>query len=292
MINAPLVGVLDGLLAVSYVMVHAVTRRINFALGAVSIVAAYTAANTALWLLIQYPGTPTFVVVSLAFTAAVAHVAILGFAIQHLLTEPLLRAQTLAAMTATIGLAIFLEDAVRLANDSRERWLPPLFPGTVQLGGTASFLVQVPAINLTVTGLGLALEGGLLLFMAYHPFGRAWRAVADDLGMAELCGIDVSRTVMLTMVLASAVAGVSGALLAVTYGVASYYGGFVIALKTLFVAVIGGINSIGGVLLAGLLLGVFEALWSGYAPIAYRDVAAFAALAIIMVLLPRGLGGR
>jgi branched-chain amino acid transport system permease protein len=130
-----------------------------------------------------------------------------------------------------------------------------------------------------------------MLFIARHPFGRIWRACSEDLKMAELSGVNVGRTVMITFALASACAGTAGALLAVSYGVASFSGGFVIGLKTLFVAVVGGLNSVPGVFAGGVLLAVFETFWSATIGPDLRDAAAFLALTALMIARPQGLFG-
>ncbi|HXF54618.1 MAG TPA: branched-chain amino acid ABC transporter permease [Hyphomicrobiaceae bacterium] len=289
LINATFISVLYGLLAVSYVLIHGLTRRINLAFGALAIVAGYTTISTAIVVMLLMPGEP-MVAVAAGALVGVVHTGLIGGIIDRTVARPLLRAGSLAVLVATLGLAIALEEAVRLAYGSRELWLPPLRHAPLEVGGTAAFPVQVSVLHIIVAALSALVAAGLLAFISRHPFGRLWRAAAEDVTMAELCGVDVGRVLTITLVLACALAGFAGAMIAVAYGVASFYGGFVIGLKTLFVAVVGGLGSVGGALAGGFILGIFETLWSGYAPLGYRDVAALSLLALLLIAFPQGLG--
>jgi branched-chain amino acid transport system permease protein len=289
LLNALFISVLYGLLAVSYVLIHGLTRRINFAFGALAIVAGYTTISTAIVVMLLVPGE-LMLAIAAAVVLGVAHTGLIGCIIDRTLARPLLRAGSLAVLVATLGLAISLEEAVRLAYGARELWLPPIYDVPIPLGGTQAFPVQITLVHLIVAGLSVLVAVALVVFIDRHPFGRLWRAAAEDLGMAELCGVDVSRVLSITLIMACALAGFAGAMIAVAYGVASFYGGFVIGLKTLFVAVVGGLGSVGGALAGGFILGVFETLWSGYAPLGYRDVAALSLLTLLMIAFPHGIG--
>jgi branched-chain amino acid transport system permease protein len=289
LLNALFISVLYGLLAVSYVLIHGLTQRINFAFGALAIVAGYTTISTVIVVMLLAPGEP-MLAIGAGVLVGVAHTGLIGWVIDRTLARPLIRAGSLAVLVATLGLAIGLEEAVRLAYGARELWLPPIYDVPVPLGGTSAFPVQITIVHLVVAAASVLVAAALVVFIARHPFGRLWRAVAEDLKMAELCGVDVSRVLTITLVMACALAGFAGAMIAVAYGVASFYGGFVIGLKTLFVAVVGGLGSVGGALAGGFILGVFETLWSGYAPLGYRDVAALSLLTLLMIAFPRGIG--
>jgi branched-chain amino acid transport system permease protein len=290
LLNATQVAAFYGLLAVSYVLIHAVTRRINFAFGALSIWASYTIVNVAMWLMLYLPGQVLLPLLAGA-TVAIAHTVLTGVVIERMVVRPLVREPSLAMLAATLGLALAMEELMRLANDSRERWLIPLDSWDIRLGGPTSFPVIVTGVQVTVVVIACSLAGGLMLLIARHPFGRVWRACSEDLRMAELTGVDVARTVMITFALATACAATAGVLMALSYGVASYSGGFVIGLKTLFIAVVGGLNSVPGVFVGGILLGAFETAWSAVFGPNYRDAAAFAALTALMIARPEGLFG-
>ena len=290
LLNATQVAAFYGLLAVSYVLMHAITRRINFAFGALSIWASYTIVNVSMGLMLIWPGRELLPLL-IGAAAAIAHTVLTGLVIERSVVRPLVREPSLAMLAATLGLALGMEEAMRLANDSREKWLIPFDGWDFRLGGPASFPVMVTGVQITVVVIACSIGAGLMLFIARHPFGRIWRACAEDLKMAELTGVDVGRTMMVTFALASACAGVAGVLMAVSYGVASFSGGFVIGLKTLFVAVVGGLNSVPGVFVGGILLGVFETAWSAIFGPNMRDAAAFLALTGLMIARPQGLLG-
>ncbi len=289
-LNATQVAAFYGLLAVSYVLMHAITRRINFAFGALSIWASYTIVNVSMWLMLIWPGH-VLLPLLLGAVVAIAHTVLTGLIIERTTVRPLVREPSLAMLAATLGLALAMEEAMRLANDSREKWLIPLDGWDVRLGGPATFPIMVTGVQIAVVLIACSIGGALMLFIARHPFGRIWRACAEDLKMAELTGVNVSRTVMITFGLASACAGVAGVLMAVSYGVASFSGGFVIGLKTLFIAVVGGLNSVPGVFVGGIILAAFETAWSATFGPNYRDAAAFLCLTGLMIARPQGLFG-
>ena len=290
LLNATQVASFYGLLAVSYVLMHAITRRINFAFGALSIWASYTIVNISMWLMLIWPGH-VLLPLLIGSGAALAHTVLTGLIIERTVVRPLVREPSLAMLAATLGLALAMEEAMRLANDSREKWLLPIDGLDYRLGGPAAFPVMVTGVQIIVVIVACSIGAGLMLFIARHPFGRIWRACAEDLKMAELTGVNVSRTVMITFALASSCAAVAGVLMTLSYGVASFSGGFVIGLKTLFIAGAGGLNSIPGVFVGGIILGAFETAWSAIFGPNMRDAAAFLALTGLMIARPQGLFG-
>jgi branched-chain amino acid transport system permease protein len=128
--------------------------------------------------------------------------------------------------------------------------------------------------------------------MSRTPFGRAARACADDVAIAALCGVNVERTTALTFCLGAAYAAVAGMVVLLRYGGASFYDGFLLGFKALTAAIIGGIGSVPGAMLGGLLIGLLEALWAGYLTIAYKDVAIFGLLTVVLIWRPQGLFGE
>lgn len=282
-LNASVVSALYGLLAVAYVLVHGITRRVNLAFGALSVWAAYLAINLALFLMLNNPGA-TLLPLLMAGAYAIVGTATLGAAIERLVVRPLVRTGTLAMLTATLGLLIALEETMRLLNNSSEKWLMPLFnePIALDAGGA----VQTTPMQIFVCAIALALAGAVIVGMQRLPFGRRWRAVSQDPAMAELCGIDTGRVLSLTFVLASASAAAAGVLGALYYGQASFSSGLIVGLKTLFVAVVGGLDSVGGTFAAAVALGLFETFWSGYFSEEWRDVISLLGLAALMILLP------
>jgi branched-chain amino acid transport system permease protein len=288
-LNAFQVSAFYSLLAAAFVLLHGVANRINLAFGAFAMWSAYlTMAGitlaTALW-----PFAAPALLLALGVAGAVLNTAALGLAVHRTVIAPLIRQPSLAMLIATIGTALVLEEIMRIANDSRERWLAPLLAEPILVVPSAVYPVQLTRIQFIVIAGSLLLAGGLALFIARHPFGRTWRACSQDLGMAELCGIDVGRALTASFLLAAASAATSGAFIAAYYGSVSFAMGTAIGLKTLFVAVIGGLNSIAGAFAGALILGFFETMWSAYAGGEWRDVAAFAVLTGLLILRPNGL---
>ena len=133
---------------------------------------------------------------------------------------------------------------------------------------------------------------GLTLIINRTELGRAQRAAAADPLMAALCGIDVDRTISVTFVIGASLAAVAGVMVVLYYGVIDFFIGFLAGLKAFTAAVLGGIGSLPGALLGGLVLGLVESFWAAYADAAYKDVAAYAILVLVLILRPSGLLGR
>jgi branched-chain amino acid transport system permease protein len=152
--------------------------------------------------------------------------------------------------------------------------------------------VTVSQLQLMIVGLTFALMVGFTCLIRFTPLGRAMRATEEDMTMAALLGVNVDRTISTTFVIGAALAAVAGLMVTLYYGVVDFYIGFVAGIKAFTAAVLGGIGSLPGAMLGGLLIGVIEALWSGYFSIAYKDVAVFAILVLVLIFRPSGLLGR
>jgi len=194
-------------------------------------------------------------------------------------------------LIGTIGLALVLQEGLRVAQGSRLKWVQPLLNAPQAVGRSGDFVVTVTPVALGAAMLCLGAALGLLALMRWSRFGRAWRACADDALAAELFGVDRNRILLRTFALASVMAGLAGYVMTVYYGTVGYAGGIVLGLKALLAAVAGGIGSVPGAFLGGLLLGCAEALWSGLFPIELRELAIFSLLAVLMVIRPHGLFG-
>ena len=152
--------------------------------------------------------------------------------------------------------------------------------------------IIVSPSQLALAALALAVIAGLVLLLRRSAFGRAYRACADDPGAAALVGVNVDRTTRQACVLGSVLAAVAGFVLVAHYGVVSFTMGTLLGLKALTAAVVGGIGSVPGAALGGVLIGMFESLWAGYLPGAYREVALFVVLALALAFRPDGLLGQ
>jgi branched-chain amino acid transport system permease protein len=290
-VNGITLGCLYGLLAIGYTLVYGVIGRINLAFGEVAIIGAYATftAVTALALLGVGPA-PLALFGVLALVAAVG--AAYGLATERVVFRPLRVVPSQAPLIATLGLAIFLQEALRLLQGADERWVQPVFSAAHHLSAAPGFALTVNTSQIIVVAIALTLYGALWLLMTRTAFGRAARACADDVAMAALSGVNVERTVALTFALGAAYAAVAGFVVLLRYGGASFYDGFLLGFKALTAAIVGGIGSVPGAMLGGLLIGALEIFWAGYFDLNYRDVATFTLLAAVLIWRPNGLLGH
>jgi branched-chain amino acid transport system permease protein len=290
-VNSITLGCLYGLLAIGYTLVYSIIGRINLAFGEIAIIGAYTTfiTVTALALLGLGP-LPLALLGVLALVAAIG--AVYGLATERVVFRPLREVPSQAPLIATLGLAIFLQESLRLLQGAEDRWVQPVFSAAHDLSATAGFALTVNTAQLLIVGLSGALYGALWLLMTRTGFGRAARACADDVAMAGLCGVNVERTVALTFALGAAYAAIAGFVVLLRYGGASFHDGFLLGFKALTAAIVGGIGSVSGAMLGGVLIGALEIFWAGYLNFAYRDVATFALLAVVLIWRPHGLLGQ
>jgi branched-chain amino acid transport system permease protein len=290
-VNGITLGSLYGLLAIGYTLVYGIIGRINLAFGEIAIIGAYTTfvAVTALALL-GFGPLPLALLAVLALVAAIG--ATYGLATERLVFRPLREVPSQAPLIATLGLAIFLQEALRLLQGADDRWVQPVFSAAHHLSAAPGFALTVNTSQLMVIAVALVLYGALWLLMSRTGFGRAVRACADDVAMAALCGVNVERTVALTFALGGAYAAIAGFVVLLRYGGVSFHEGFLLGFKALTAAIVGGIGSVPGAMLGGVLIGALEVFWAGYVNLQYRDVATFALLAVVLIWRPHGLLGQ
>ncbi|HEX5957024.1 MAG TPA: branched-chain amino acid ABC transporter permease, partial [Hyphomicrobiaceae bacterium] len=273
------------LLAPAYALVYGLIGRINLAFGEFAAVAAYGALlGTAIasgWGM----AAPALLALTLGLWSAAVH----GLAASRLIFSHLSRSSGQHALIATIGLALALQEYLRLFQGSALRWVAPVLNQPVALAKSDAFVVTLTPMATIVTGLALAAATALLLTMQRSRFGRLWRACADDRSAAMLVGVDPDAVLSRTFVLACVMAGLAGVIVTGFYGGLGYAGGIVLGLKSLIAAVAGGIGSVPGAFLGGILIGGAEALWSALFPIEYRDVAIYSLLAALLIWRPGGL---
>ena len=276
------------LLAAAYALVYGLVGRINLAFGELAAVSGY-AAFLAFAIAGQGSGVavPLLLALMLALGAGLAY----GVATGRFVFAPLMRQTGQRVLIGTIALAIALQEFLRLAQGSRLTWVQPMLNAPYAVARAGDFVVTVTPMALGAALLCLVAALALLALMRWSRFGRAWRACADDAGAAALFGIDRNRVLLATFALASVLAGIAGYVMTVYYGTVGYAGGIVLGLKALLAAVAGGIGSVPGAFLGGILLGCAEALWSALFPIEFRDLAIFTLLVVLLVVRPSGLFG-
>ncbi len=291
-INGLTLGSIYALIAIGYTMVYGIIGMINFAHGEIFMIGAFI--SVIMFLLCQLLGiaaVPLALLIALA--ASVAITALYGWTIERVAYRPLRGANRLAPLISAIGMSVFLQNYVQIVQGARVKPLPPLLPGTITLWERVDgFTVSISYLQLLILVLTLALMAGFTWLIHGTPLGRAQRAVEQDKTMASLCGIDVDRTIAVTFLLGAGLAAVAGMMVTLYYGVVDFYMGFLAGMKAFTAAVLGGIGSLPGAMLGGLLIGLIEALWSGYVSVEYKDVAAFMVLIAILIIRPNGLLGR
>jgi branched-chain amino acid transport system permease protein len=237
------------------------------------------------WLGISSIALDLFIVliVAMLFTSLV------NWTIERVAYRPLRGSFRLAPLISAIGMSIFLSNFMQVAQGPRNKSIPPMVQGDFVLFNGA---VTLSYKQLIIWGVTAALLAVFWYVVAKTPLGRAQRACEQDQKMAALVGVDVDRTISMTFVIAAALAAIAGTMYLMNYGVISFSDGFVPGVKAFTAAVLGGIGSLPGAVVGGLLVGLIETMWSGYVSIDYKDVAAFSVLAVTLIFLPQGLFGR
>jgi len=289
LINGLTLGMIYGLIAVGYTMVYGIIGMINFAHGDVFMIGAYIGI-VVLTALAGVTSVPLGLVA--AFLVAAVFCGVYGFTIERVAYRPLRGSFRLAPLISAIGMSILLENYVQTSQGALDRAIPNLIPGGITLMQQNGFVVQLSWMQLAIVVVTLVVLASFTYLVTKTPLGRAMRAVEQDAKMAALLGIDTNRTISTTFIIGSALAAVAGVMFLLYYGVIDFYIGFNAGIKAFTAAVLGGIGSLPGAVLGGLLIGLIEAFWSGYATVAYKDAAVYSILAIVLMFMPSGLLGR
>jgi branched-chain amino acid transport system permease protein len=291
LVNGVSLGAVYGLIAIGYTMVYGIIGMINFAHGDIYMVGAFISLIF-LTLLASLGITSLPLALALVLLVTVVITALYGWTVERIAYRPLRGAPRLAPLISAIGVSIVLQNYVQLAQGARVKVLPPLITGSTTLSSSDEFNVTISTIQIVIVVVTIALMGGFTWLIQSTSLGRAMRATEQDMTMAALVGVDVDRTISATFVIGAGLAAVAGLLVTLYYGVIDFYLGFVAGIKAFTAAVLGGIGSLPGAMLGGLLIGIIEALWSGYFSSAYKDVAVFGILILVLILRPSGLLGR
>ncbi|MEG0541952.1 MAG: branched-chain amino acid ABC transporter permease [Angelakisella sp.] len=278
LIQGVAMGSLYGLIAIGYVLIWNAWGVLNFAQGEIVMVGAFSILFTHTFL-----GLPLL----LAFPCAILICMLVGYIIELCAFRPLINASDTSKLIATIGVGICLRNVVRLIFGADPYPFPSLFgEKPIVIGG----LTIVPQ-NIWNMLIGFALVVLLNLFLRKTRMGKAMRATAQDRESARLMGINVKRSMSLTFVMASAIGGLAGMLIAPIYFVMANMGA-AIGTKGYASAVLGGLGSTGGSMAGGIVLGVLEALGAGYISSAYQSAIAFLVLFLVLIFKPTGIMGK
>jgi len=291
LINGVTLGAIYGLIAIGYTMVYGIIGMINFAHGDIFMIGAFIALIS---LLILGMVGLTWVPLALLIVLVVAMImtAFYGWTVERVAYRPLRGSFRLAPLISAIGMSIFLQNYVQIAQGARVKPLQPVIQGGFQIMEAGHFIVSLSYLQVIIVVVTLALMTGFSLLIARTSLGRAQRACEQDRTMAALLGINVDRTISLTFVMGAALAAVAGIMFLLYYGVIDFYIGFLAGIKAFTAAVLGGIGSLPGAMLGGLLIGLIETFWSAYFTIEYKDVAAFGILVLVLIFRPTGLLGK
>jgi branched-chain amino acid transport system permease protein len=291
LINGIGLGTIYGLIAIGYTMVYGIIGMINFAHGDIYMVGAFISL-VFLLLLASFGITYVPLAIALVLVLTIGFTALYGWTVERVAYRPLRGSARLAPLISAIGVSIVLQNYVQLAQGARAKVLPPMLTGAITLSSSANFNVTIGVLQILIILVTIALMAGFTWMIRATALGRAMRATEQDMTMAALSGVDVDKTISMTFVIGAGLAGVAGLMVALYYGVVDFYIGFVAGIKAFTAAVLGGIGSLPGAMLGGLLIGIVEALWSGYFSIAYKDVAVFAILILVLIFRPSGLMGH
>jgi branched-chain amino acid transport system permease protein len=291
LINGLTLGSIYGLIAIGYTMVYGIIGMINFAHGDVFMAGSFIAL-IAFLVLVAIGITAIPLALLFVLLIGMALTALYGWTVERLAYRPLRHSFRLAPLISAIGMSIVLQNYVQIVQGARVKPLQPLVTGGYTLVERDGFAVQLSNIQIIVILTTLVLMLAFARIVARTRLGRDMRACEQDLSMASLLGVDVDRTISLTFVIGAALASVAGIMYLLYYGVIDFYIGFVAGVKAFTAAVLGGIGSLPGAMLGGLLIGLIETLWSAYFSVEYKDVAAFTILILVLIFLPTGILGR
>jgi branched-chain amino acid transport system permease protein len=291
LINGLTLGSIYGLIAIGYTMVYGIIGMINFAHGDVFMVGTFVALIVFL-ALIAIGITAVPVALFLVLLIAMAITALYGWTVERMAYRPLRGSFRLAPLISAIGMAIALQNYIQISQGARVKPLPPVVTGNYVLIDSGGFAVQISNIQIIIVLTTVALMLAFTWIVSHTSLGRNMRATSQDLKMASLVGVNVDRTISLTFVLGAALASVASVMFLLYYGVIDFFIGFIAGIKAFTAAVLGGIGSLPGAMLGGLLIGLIETMWSAYFSVEYKDVAAFSILAIVLIFMPTGILGR
>ena len=292
LINGVTLGSIYGLIAIGYTMVFGIIGMVNFAHGDVFMVSAFIALITFLVVTTWIGISSVAVALVIMLVAAMLLTSLVNWTIERLAYRPLRGSFRLAPLISAIGMSIFLANFVQVAQGPRNKSIPPLLQGDFVLMSNAGYQVTLSYRQLLIWGVTAAMLAVFWYVVTRTSLGRAQRACEQDQKMAALLGVDVDRTISITFVIGAALAAVAGTMYLMYYGVVNFNDGFTPGVKAFTAAVLGGIGSLPGAVVGGLLIGLVETMWSAYFSIDYKDVAAFSILAITLIFLPQGLLGR
>ena len=280
-------GSIYALIALGYTMVYGIIELINFAHGEIYMIGAFTGLIVISVLTLL--GWNTVAIIVIASLVAMIYSAAYGFTIEKIAYKPLRGSQRLSALISAIGMSLFLQNHVLLAQTSNFLPFPNLVPDFAFMQPIEHIVRSTEIVIYVAAALVMVF---LTFLIKFTRMGKAMRAVAQDRDMAMLVGVDVNRVISFTFIIGSSIAALGGVLVSSHIGQVNYYVGFIAGIKAFVAAVLGGIGSMPGAVLGSLVLGWTESFFTGYISSDYEDVFAFVFLVLILIFRPAGILGR
>ena len=279
LVNGLALGSIYALIALGYTMVYGIIGMINFAYGEIFMFGAYAGLVLAL---------TNYVNVYVALLGATLITMVLGVVIERVAYKPLRRSSRLSALISAIGVSIFLSSLMVRVKGPNTRGFPKLFENKIfEIGN-----FQITIYQIVIIGVAALLMLGLHLFVTYSKTGRAMRACSQDQDAAKLMGVNVDRVISITFAIGSGLAGAAGVLAGIYFNAVQPYMGLLAGLKAFAAAVLGGIGSIPGAMIGGLMIGLAEILGITVNLSQYKDAFAFTILILVLLFKPSGIMGR
>ena len=284
LVNGLTIGGIYAMIAVGYTMIFGVIQLINFAHGEIYMLGAYFAIT-----FIVFLNVPFFVALPLAMVCC----AICGALLDIVAYRPLRQSPRLAALITAIGMSIFLQNLSMVVWGSRPRPFPQeALPSYFEKTAVSFSGVHLSWFHFFIFGMTITMMVGLNLIIKKTNWGKAMRAVAQNKTMAAFVGINVNRVISYTFLLAGALGGAAGIMTGAFYNRIEPTMGYIAGVKAFAAAVLGGIGSVPGAMLGGVILGVAEAFGAGYFSSLYRDGISYGVMILVIILIPAGMFGR
>jgi branched-chain amino acid transport system permease protein len=280
-------GSIYALIALGYTMVYGIIALINFAHGEIYMIGAFTALLASM--VLSGLGMSGWGLLLTVAVIAAIYAGMYGWTVERIAYRPLRGASRLAPLISAIGMSFFLQNYVQLAQTSNFVLFPDLIPQMPFLKPIAAYLNRTQVVILLFTTISMV---GLTVFIKFTKMGMAMRAVAQDMTMARLSGVNIDRVISVTFIIGSVLAALGGVLIGCGMRQIYFYMGFLAGMKAFTAAVLGGIGSIPGAVIGALILGFAESFAAGYISSSYRDVVAFIILIIILIFRPEGIMGQ